>query len=431
MSGQDARPAARDGLVRPLAVAGGIFVVCFGGLAAWAWQAPVASAVVATGELRVEGQSKTVQHLDGGIVREILVLEGERVAAGQPLIRLDATEAEAERAALAAERDALAARSARLRAELEGGAAPDFASLQAHGDSMEAAIASQRALFSARMEERAAEVDMLNGTLARLGSRVRAIGAEIEGVTAQIALVQEDAAVSRALVDRGNATRSALRDVERDLAGLIAARASLEAQLAEAEAAEAEAALQRAEAETRRISAVSQEMSEVAARLAEIAPSLEALETRIARADLRAPVAGVVVGLDVATVGGVIAPGEPVLDIVPESATLVAEARVAPADRERLHPEMAAEIRITGVQRQRDASIEGLVTRISADRLPGEDAEGNGYYAMTVALGAAPDDLSLAPGMPVTAIVATSSRSPLEYVVSPLRDAIARSMREE
>lgn len=431
MSGRDDRPAARDGLIRPLAVAGGIFAICFGGLAAWGWQAPVAGAVIATGELRVEGQSKTVQHLDGGIVREILVVEGERVAAGQPLIRLDATEAEAERAALAAERDALAARSVRLRAELEGRAEPDFAVLEARGESMEAAIASQRALFAARMKERAAEEDMLNGTLARLGSRVRAIGAEIEGLTAQIALVEEDVAVSRTLVEQGNVTRSAMRDVERDLAGLISARASLEAQLAEAEAAEAEAALQRAEAETRRISEVSQEMSEVAARLAEIAPSLTALETRIARTDLRAPVAGVVVGLDVATVGGVIAPGEPVLDIVPESATLVAEARVAPADRERLHAEMAAEIRITGVQRQRDASIEGLVTRISADRLPAEDAEGDGYYAMTVALGAAPDDLSLAPGMPVTAIVATSSRTPFEYVVSPLRDAIARSMREE
>lgn len=420
-----------DGVGRPMLAAGAIFALFFGGIAGWVWQAPVAGAVIATGEIKVEGESKTVQHLEGGLVEAILVAEGERIAAGQPLVRLDATEAQATRAGLLAERVALGARAVRLRAELDGRETLDFTPLGDGGDSLEAATASQTALFAARARERRAEVEMLNGTLARLASRVLAIRAEIEGVGEQLVLLEEDAAVSRELTEGGIVTRAATRTVERDLAGLRGAQASLRAQLAEAQAAEGEAELQRAESDTKRVSAISEELSEVVARMAEIAPVLDAAEKRIARAEIRAPVAGVVVGLAVVTVGGVVAPGEPIMDIVPQTATLIAEARVAPADRERLAQDMVAEVRVAGTQRRQDAAIDGIVTRISADRLPGDAEDGESYYAMTVALSDTPAGMSLAPGMPVTAIVATTSRSVIDYLLSPIRDAISRSMREE
>ncbi|MGF1553479.1 MAG: HlyD family type I secretion periplasmic adaptor subunit [Paracoccaceae bacterium] len=420
-----------DGALRPVVAALAVFGLVALAVAAWASLAPVASAVIAPGEIRVEGERKTVQHLEGGIVAAIEIAEGERVEAGEALVRLDTTEAEAERASLMAERDALEARALRLRAELAG-RVPDFSALEGIGRaSMAVAVESQRALFEARRREREAEAEMTDGTLVRLAQRVEAIRAERDGLEAQLALAEEGADATRALAERGVMSRAARRERERDVAGLGGARAALDARLSEATAAAAEERLKRVEADTRRVAATSEELSDVVARLAEIEPALVATEERIARAALRAPASGVVVGLSVATVGGVVAPGERLMDIVPASATLIAEARVDPADRERLGEGMTVEVRVAGQPRRADASVAGRVARLSADRIEGDGAEGEAHYAMTVALGGVPDGIDLAPGMPVTAIVPTRSRSVLDYLVAPIADALARSMREE
>jgi HlyD family type I secretion membrane fusion protein len=413
-----------DGIARPLLAAALVSGVCLAGLAGWTAQAPVAGAVLAQGRIAVEGSSKSVQHLEGGLVGEILVADGDRVMPGQPLLRLDVTDARAALAALTSERAALSARAVRLAAELRA-EAPDFA---AAGPAAEAAAAREAAIFEARSRERAAERAMLDGTLERLGARSSAIAAELAGVEAQAALVAEDAAASRQLAERGVTTRVALRDVERSLAGLRGTVTALTAELAEAAAAESEARLERAGAETRLVSALAEEQAQVAARLARIAPEIAAIETRLSRFEIVAPVAGTVVDLSVATIGGVLAPGAPLLRIVPTGATLVAEGRVAPGDRERLAEGMTAEVRLPGVETLGETGIAGTVTGISADRIAG-GAEDEEHYRLIVTLDAA-EPGRLAPGLPVTVVVPTTPRSVVDYLLSPLRDAIARSLRE-
>ena len=153
------------------------------------------------------------------------------------------------------------------------------------------------------------------------------------------------------------------------------------------------------------------------------------MQDRLARARLSAPVSGTVVGMSVATIGGVIAPGEPLMRIVPESAVLAAQTRVRPADRERLAKGMRSEVRFPGVEAHGDTSLFGAVSDISADRVAGASAEQEDHYLMTIAIDQ-PAAASLVPGMPVTVVVPTAPRSVVDYLLSPIRDAIARSMRE-
>ena len=211
----------QDGIGRPLLAAATIFAVCAVGLIAWSASAPVSSAVLAQGEIAVQGSSKTVQHLEGGIVAELLVADGEQVRAGQPLLRLDVTQSESERAMLAAEREALFAQSARLRAELAELSAPDFSGVDPRW------IAGEAALFEARVRERAAERDMLEGALRRMESRRAAIAAERESIVTQVTLMAEDAEAKRQLADRGIIAPAALREIERMVAAMRGTEASL------------------------------------------------------------------------------------------------------------------------------------------------------------------------------------------------------------
>ncbi len=425
----------RDGVGRPLMTALALIGLTVAGFGVWFWTAPVSGAVIAEGRFKVDGSVKTVQHLEGGIVTELLVRDGDHVAAGDVLLRLDVTDALAIHASLLADRDALLARRARLEAELHGANAPDFRALT-DGDRpvSGAAVASQKTLFEARREERLARSEMLEGTLRRLDIRHDAQLAELDSLKAQLRLATEDTDAARQLADSGLVTRLNLNGRERELASLTGAVASVTAGIAETEAARNEARLDHARQQTQYISAISKELAEVSAGLAELEPRIGAEAERIRRAEVTAPMAGTVVDLKLATIGGVLAPGEPVLDIVPSDGTLVAEARLAPAARERMRVGMPVELRLPGVRSRKERGLDGEITLISAEITEDPDGTGKGdepSYEVRIALHDIPEDIHIEPGMPVTSVIATDARTALDYLISPLTDAIARSMREQ
>ncbi|MDF2233802.1 HlyD family type I secretion periplasmic adaptor subunit [Albimonas sp. CAU 1670] len=430
-------PVAADGVGKPLLRAGVALGLAAAGFGLWLWTAPLSGAVIAEGRFKVEGDVKTVQHLDGGIVAQIPVRDGDRVRAGDTLIRLDASQAEAALASLSAERDSLLARRARLEAERDGAPAPDFAAARAQGapdrGALVAAIASQQALFRARQAEIAAEDQVLDGALTRLSARLRAQEAELRAIRTQRRLAEENAEAARELADRGRLARPQLNAREQELAALSGLRESLEAAIAETEAAAGEARLDHARVRSRRLSSVSTELSEVVARLAELAPSIAAEQARIARARVPAPASGVVVGLRATTVGGVVGAGEPLMEIVPDGGALVVEARLAPAERERLRAGMPVELRLPGVRSRQQSGFPGAIVLISAELT--EDAErsdagADPTYTMRIAFPAPPEGVALEPGMPVTAVVPTQARTAVDYLVAPLSDALSRSLRE-
>ncbi|WP_138464495.1 HlyD family type I secretion periplasmic adaptor subunit [Poseidonocella sp. HB161398] len=423
-----------DGIARPLVRAAAVIGLAAAGAGLWLAQAPVSGAVVAEGRFKVDGEVKAVQHLEGGIVREIRVRNGDRVAAGDVLVRLDASESEAALAALSAERDSLRARQIRLEAERDG-RVPSFPEAAAPAQPWLASAArSQAALFEARRAELAARDEMLAGRIARLSARLAAQEAEQASVRAQHALAEESAVSARSLADRGIVARRDLDARERDRLMLAGARDALAAGIAETRAAQAEARLDHARARSEYLSAVSRELSEVVAALAALEPRIAAEGERIARSRITAPVDGRINNLGLATLGGVTAPGETMLEIVPAESRLFVEARFPPAARARLREGMAAELRLPGVRSRTEAPLAGRVELISAELSAGAPevaGDGTRAYTMRIALAAAAPDRQLEPGMPVTAVVATGGRTALQYLVSPLSDAMARSMREE
>lgn len=424
-----------DGVFRPLVTAAILFAIIAIGFAAWLSMAPVSSAVIAQGRFKIEGDVKTIQHLEGGIIAEILVMDGDRVQAGETLLQLDATDAQAILASFFAQRDTLLAQKIRLEVELVDGNVPDFHVLATmHRTSADAAIVSQSTLFKARSKERHAEGDMLDGTLLRLTTRLDAQKAQLDAIKAQRQLVQEDTDSARSLLKSGLLSRVNLNARERELASLTGQGAALTAGISETEASKVEAQLAFTQRQTRFVSAVSKELAEVVAELAGLTPRINAEQQRIARAKVTAPVDGVVVDFRRATIGGVIAPGEPIMDIVPADGALIAETRLAPSARERLRVGMPVELRLPGVRARKERGLDGEIKLISAEltddpnSVAGAD---NPTYAIKITLAEIPEGIHLEPGMPVTSVIATDARTALDYLLSPLTDAMARSMRED
>ena len=404
------------------------------GLALWLSTAPISSAVIAEGRFKVDGDVKTVQHLEGGIVTDLRVRNGDRVAKGDLLLMLDATETQASLAAYAAERDALLARKVRLEAERDDLDMPPFGDLGgADRPTLTAAIQNQSVLFDARRAEIDAQFDVMDGAVARLGARLWAQRAELASLEAQLPLAEENAQSARQLATRGIVTQSDLNAREREFISLTGGRDALIAGIAETEAAQAEARLAHSRARTEYLSAVATELSEVVAALAELAPRINADERRLDRARVTAPVDGVVFGLKLATVGGVVAPGEEILELVPASSQLIVEARLAPSAREQVRTGMNVQLRLPGIRARQDAPLEGRIDLISADltRDASDPEQEERSYAVQIALADLPSDIALEPGMPVTSVIATQERTALNYLISPLSDAMARSMREE
>lgn len=423
--------------LRALALAGGAAVLLFAGtVGVWAVSATLGGAVVAAGQFVVVGNVKKVQHPTGGVVGALNVREGDRVEAGEVLIRLDDTITRANLQVVAGQLDEFAARRARLVAERDGRDAlsvpPELAARRGE-PAVAGLIATEENQFAARRTAR-------EGRKAQLVRRIRQLEDEVEGLKAQqaarsrqAALIAEELVGVRDLYAKNLIAISRKTALEREAAELDGESGRLIAARAQAEGRIAEIRLQIIEIDDTLREAVMKELSEVQARSAELAERRVAAEDQLARIDIRAPSAGHVHQLAVHTVGGVIGPAEPVMLIVPAREALELEARVNPPDIDQIRPGQQAQVRIHAFNQRSTPQLAGLVTRVSADT--SRDAQtGALFYTVRVAIPG--EELArLAPqrvtaGMQAEALLRTQDRTPLEYVLKPLKDQIARAFRE-
>ncbi len=413
-----------------------IFLVFVVGGIGWSVFAPLAEASIAPGVIKVEGNRRTIQHLEGGIVREILVRDGAKVTEGQVLMRLDGIQADATLEAQRAQRWALMAQDARLTAELAGARDITFPPELLASDSPRAfdSVTGQRALFEARIASLVSQLQVLQSRIDQQNAIIAGARGQLSSTQRQLALIRQEEEMTRTLVNQGLARLPQLLALRRTSAGLEGSIEELSSQIDRANAAIAEARQQIQQTEDQRMQDNSLELREVRGKLAEVEERLRASADVMTRRDIVAPIGGTVVNLKVFTLGAVVKPGDPVMDLVPEGDRLVAEVNVQPNDIDVVYPGLHSEVRLPAFKQRLVPYLHGEVTWVAADVTVNERT-GQQYYRANILINqeqlASLPNVFLTPGMPVEAHVQIGERSFFRYITQPIRDSFQRAFREQ
>src|SRR6516162_265758 len=427
--------AARRSMRRHLVAAIVIVSVLVVGVGGWAATAVISGAVVASGSVVVDSNVKKVQHPTGGIVGELRVRDGDRVHAGDVVVRLDETVTRANLAIVTKGLGEMMARKARLESERDGLDTITFpAQLVAEADDPDraAAMDSERKLFNLRKTARSGQKAQLRERIAQLGEEITGIAAQQNSKAKEIALIERELAGVRELWKQNLVQLTRLTALEREAARLDGERGQLIAAAAQAKGKIAETALQILQIDQDIASDVAKELREVDGKIGELVERKVAAEDQLKRTDIRAPQDGTVFQLAVHTVGGVITAGDPIMLIVPEADNLSVEVKVNPQDIDQLQLNQKAILRFSAFNIRTTPEIEGVVTRISADT-SSDQRNGQSYYTVRNAMPADQierlGEVKLLPGMPVEAFVQTGDRTMLSYLMKPLHDQVKRAFR--
>ncbi len=411
-----------------------VFVVDFLG---WAALAPLGSAILAPGVIVVESHRKAIQHLEGGIVREIHVAEGEIVQAGQLLIGLEDAQARSTLDMLRGEADALAAQEARLIAERDGGSEVMFpADLIARVNDPHVADAMQGELntFNTRRQTVAKQIDILTQRNTQNDRIVGGLRYEATSINRQIELIDQETASVQQLYAKGLSTLPRLLALQRQAADLGGQRGQIAEKIAQVQLSSGENQLQIVNLKNQQLSDVVKDLRDVQTKRFDLLDRLKGAHDVMTRLKVTAPVSGKVVELAVHTRGAVIKPGETVMEIVPQNDALEVEAHVRPEDADGIYAGMSARVNLSAFQQRRLPVISGLVTNISADRIT-DQRTGQAYFNVQLTVDRTPlkeyPDARLIPGMPVEVANDTGTRTALDYFVEPITDVFRRGMREK
>ena len=414
-----------------------IVLSMFGGLGAWAAMAELSGAVIGSGVIAVSNKRQTVQHLEGGIVADLLVRDNQVVEAGQLLVRLDDTRARASLRIIEGRLDLLYAQAARLRAEREGAPAMDIpiALIERLSDATVTDIVEgQIELFKTRRSALNGETEILTQRTTQLNEQTQGIEAQQAAKVRQIELITEELGGLQRLFRQGYAPRTRILELEREAERLRGEAGEHIAEIARINTQIGETELQIIQLHRAREEQATEQLRETQAQVFDLEQRRVAALDEMRRLEIHAPKAGSVVGLSVHTVGGVISPGQPVMDIVPQEDELIVEAQIAPQDVDKIASGSVAVVRLSAFDLRTTPELNGTVLSMSADRLI-DETTGMPYYLVRVRIPeielARLDGLSLLPGMPAEVFINTGQRSALSYLVKPLTDSLAHVFRED
>lgn len=418
----------------------GMFVILaiFGGIGVWAAVAPLARAVLAPAVLSVKGELKVVQHLEGGIVANVYVEEGEHVTKDQLLVRLNPIQAGATVSRFRYQLDQALVRAARLEAELRG---DDSITLSNELQERASKVPTIMDMVADEQDQLDARQESFNGNITILEQRIEQYNAQISGLNIQrqsrldqIDIFEDEIVGLRELYRKGFYPRSQVLEMERALVRLKGAVGSDDAEIARAQSGAGESQSQIINMKQRFREQVVAELHEVQAEIADLKERVVVANDIYKRIEIRAPQSGIIQNLQVHTIGGVVNPGQALMEIAPQDKSLVIDARVSPTDIDSVRIGQNAEVRLTALNLRNTPTIFGLVKTISGDALTVRET-GEQYFRARVEI---PDEelqklgpVKLSAGMPAEVLIQAGERTALEYLMKPLIDAYARGLNEE
>jgi len=412
-----------------------IVLVTFGIFGTWAAFAPLSNAVHGSGFVTVQSYRKTVQHLEGGIVKELLVRDGDSVKKGDPVIVLDESQLSAEYESTRNQLIVARYKEARLRAERDQlDTIPPVELKGTDSDRAKEALAGEQQVFVSRKASRLGEISVHREQISQLKAQIGGLEEMIRTKQGLEKSYSSEIKQLKDLLAQGFVDNQRLLESQRKLDMLRTEMADHKSTIAKTKLQISETELQIVQLDKKFSADVADELAQVQAQVFDLQEKEAALQDRLSRIVIRAPESGMVLDMKVHTIGGVVQAATPLMDIVPITSDLVVEAKVAPNDIDRLELGKTADIRFSAFNNATTPVIEGKLTRISADRLT-DERSGDPYYLVRVKV---TDDgmkklanRKLQPGMPAEVLINAGDRTMLEYLLKPARNMFATSMIEE
>jgi len=423
-------------LGRPRTVGLITILVAFGGFGTWSVLAPLGSAAFAPGIVQVKESRKTVQHLEGGIIDTMYVGEGDYIEADQPILKLDETQDRAQLSIILGQFLAAKAEESRLMAEQQGSSTIEFPPLLTDSPDARAgeAMSGQENFFHARLKSLEGRKNVLKYRISQSESRIGGIRSIRQGKVELIDSYSREIADYESLLEEGYADKTYLRRMQREVAKLRSEVADSEASIAGARIEISETELEVLQLDRNFLTQVADQLDEVRTRLFDLDERRRVLTDKLLRTEILAPVSGVVLDMSITTIGGVVKPGEPILDIVPEDDELVVKAQLSPKDIDRVTAGQLADIRFGSFNTREIPAIEGRLSKVSADILNDPNTR-KPYYSATIEITERGNrmlrDIKLVPGMPANVLIKTGERTLFQYLLAPITETFAVAMIED
>jgi HlyD family secretion protein len=418
--------------------AGNLLVCCFVlGFGTWSTFAPLQSAAVAFGAVESESSRKTIQHLEGGIIREILVADGNVVRAGQVLISLEDTKARAEVQGLQGQLWDETAREVRLQAEQQGRERLSFPAklelVQNESPPTAAVFARQQDIFETRRQVFQSQIAVIREKRLQVEQEIVGLKAQGSAAAQRAAIVREEAAMVAELVSKGLERRPRLLNLQREMADIDGRRGEITAQISRAEQVISESQATLLKLQSDRQNEIAQSLREAQNQIFQLRERLRTADDQLSRTQVKAPEDGVVTELRVHTPGGVIGAGAPLMDLVPLQDRLIVTARIRPEDIDVVRPGLKADVHLLPYNQRRVPRLEGVVTHVSADRLVDKRTD-QPYYVTKIRVEdprIAEGGVQIIPGMPTQVFIKTGHGSVALYALRPLLDSFNNAFRED
>lgn len=438
---EDRGPMAKElqtRLRKPMILGGIVIAVFVFGLGLWASLDKLATGITAVGEVRADTMRKTLRQREIGIVKQILVAEGQQVKAGQPLLLFNDVEARAAVDVLQNQYDTMITQNARFNAEATGAATINFpAEIMARIGQPAVAqlIRDQEFLFTTRRQVYESQTAVLGQRVEQQLTQVSGQQAQLDSIVEQQRLTQEELDGYRKLNEQGFAPKTLVLRYERSMAELAGRKGQLQADIARIRQQMGETRLQLTQLRNERQNQSAEGLRDSQTRLADVIPRLTAARQSLAATVVRAPVDGHIFNLTQFTIGGLVGAGENVMDVVPLGAPLTVTAMIRPEDVDEVRVGMTTKVRLTGLNQRFNDALDGTVSVVSADRMTNEK-NGAAFYRIDVRIDPAElkklkKGVQMTPGMPATVTVVGGNRSVMGYLISPITSTWEDAFREE